>query len=86
MKLVIVESPAKCKKINSFLGKNYIVKACTQWHVPAKVIQVEDIPYTLNGKKVELAVKNVLEGKDVNNKDALSNPKSLEFYKNIKIL
>ncbi len=55
-------------------------------HVPAKIIAVPDIPYTLNMKKVELAVKNVIHGKPVLNKDALSNPEALEYYKNIKEL
>ncbi len=55
-------------------------------HVPAKIIAVPDIPYTLNMKKVELAVKNVIHGKPVLNKDALTNPEALEYYKNIKEL
>ena len=66
--------------------KNIIKSNCSPRHVPYKIFEVEDIPYTINGKKVELAVKNVLEGKDVNNKDALSNPESLDFYKKINIL
>lgn len=49
-------------------------------HVPAKIIEVPAIPYTLNMKKVELAVKKVVEGKPVLNKDALSNPAALDFY------
>ena len=49
-------------------------------HVPAKIITVPEIPYTLNMKKVELAVKNVLQNKPVLNKDALKNPQSLEYY------
>ncbi|HDM75153.1 MAG TPA: acetoacetate--CoA ligase [Deltaproteobacteria bacterium] len=55
-------------------------------HVPAKIIAVPDIPYTLNMKKVELAVKNVIHGKPVLNKDALSNPEALDYYKDIKEL
>jgi acetoacetyl-CoA synthetase len=55
-------------------------------HVPAKIIQVPDIPYTLNMKKVELAVKNVIHGKEVKNKDALSNPRSLDFFEHIEEL
>ena len=49
-------------------------------HVPAKIVAVPDIPYTLNMKKVELAVKNIIEGKEVKNKDALKNPESLAFF------
>ena len=55
-------------------------------HVPAKIIQVPDIPYTLNMKKVELAVRDVVMGKAVRNKDALINPEVLEFFANIKDL
>jgi acetoacetyl-CoA synthetase len=55
-------------------------------HVPAKIIETPAIPYTLNMKKVELAVKKVIEGKPVLNKDALSNPDSLDFYENLKEL
>ena len=49
-------------------------------HVPAKIIAVPDIPYTLNMKKVELAVRKTVQGLPVKNKDALQNPESLDFY------
>ncbi len=52
-------------------------------HVPAKIIPVPDIPYTLNMKKVELAVKKVIQGEKVLNKDALNNPESLDYFANI---
>ena len=52
-------------------------------HVPAKIIAVKDIPYTINMKKVELAVKNVIHGEPVLNKDALANPESLDLYKDL---
>ena len=55
-------------------------------HVPSKILAIPDIPYTLNMKKVELAVKKVIEGKPVLNKDALSNPESLDHYTDIKEL
>ncbi len=55
-------------------------------HVPAKIISVSDVPYTLNMKKVELAVKKVIQGQPVLNKDALSNPEALDHYANIKEL
>jgi acetoacetyl-CoA synthetase len=55
-------------------------------HVPAKIIAVPDVPYTLNMKKVELAVKKVIQGQEVLNKDALSNPQALDYYENIKDL
>jgi acetoacetyl-CoA synthetase len=53
-------------------------------HVPAKILEVPDIPYTLNMKKVELAVKNIIEGRPVSNRDSLSNPEVLDFYANLQ--
>jgi acetoacetyl-CoA synthetase len=55
-------------------------------HVPAKIIAVPDIPYTLNMKKVELSVKKTIEGQAVQNKDALKNPESLAYYAGIREL
>ncbi len=49
-------------------------------HVPAVTIETPEIPTTLNGKKVEGAVTNILNGRPVGNRDALSNPESLAFY------
>jgi acetoacetyl-CoA synthetase len=53
-------------------------------HMPAKIIEVPDIPYTLNMKKVELAVRKVIQGQEVRNKDALRNPQVLDFYAQIQ--
>lgn len=55
----------------------------TPRHVPAKIIQVPDIPRTLSGKIVELAVRNVVHGRPVKNTDALANPQALEFFRNL---
>lgn len=52
-------------------------------HVPSLIIQVSEVPYTMNGKKVELAIKNILEGKPVKNTNALMNPSCLEEYRKI---
>ncbi len=49
-------------------------------HVPAVIMETPEIPTTLNGKKVEGAVTNILNGRPVGNRDALSNPESLAFY------
>jgi acetoacetyl-CoA synthetase len=68
--------------LKSRIKKN-IRENTTPRHVPALVLTVEDIPMTLNGKKVELAVRNVLEGKPVTNKDALLNPQALDQFANI---
>jgi acetoacetyl-CoA synthetase len=55
----------------------------TPRHVPARIIQVADIPYTINMKKVEVAVRNVVHGEPVKNLEALANPHSLELYRNL---
>jgi acetoacetyl-CoA synthetase len=55
-------------------------------HVPAKIIAVPDVPYTLNMKKVELAVKKVIQGEEVLNRDALGNPEALDYYADLKEL
>ena len=60
--------------------KSDIRKNASPRHVPAKIIQAPDIPYTLNMKKVELAVKKVIHGQEVKNKDALKNPEALDFF------
>jgi acetoacetyl-CoA synthetase len=60
--------------------KTTIRKNCTPRHVPAKFIEVADIPYTISGKKVELAVQNIVHGREVKNKDALANPEALDYY------
>ncbi len=52
-------------------------------HVPAKIISVPDLPKTLNGKIAELAVKNIIHHLPVKNIDALLNPESLEFFKEL---
>lgn len=52
-------------------------------HVPAKMFAVHDIPHTLNGKKVESAVTNILNNRSVTNREALSNPDSLDEYEEI---
>ncbi len=56
---------------------------CSPRHVPAVVLSVEDIPYTINGKKVEIAAKKIIHGEEVLNRDALANPESLDLYREI---
>jgi acetoacetyl-CoA synthetase len=55
----------------------------TPRHVPAKIIQVSDIPRTISGKIVELAVRNVVHGREVKNTDALANPEALALYRDL---
>ncbi len=66
------------KKIKTTIREN-----TTPRHVPAKVIAVRDIPYTLNGKKVEIAVRNIIHNQRVDNRDALANPEALDLYKTL---
>ncbi len=53
----------------------------TPRHVPRNVYQVDDIPYTRSGKKVELAVARIINGRNIDNLEALINPESLECFK-----
>lgn len=55
----------------------------TPRHVPAKILNLKDIPYTISGKKVELAVRNIIHNQPVLNRDALANPEALDYYKDI---
>ena len=60
--------------------KATIRKNTTPRHVPAKVLQVKDIPRTISGKIVELAVRDVIHGLPVHNTEALANPEALRYF------
>ena len=66
--------------------KKKIRKDASPRHVPSKIIKVRDIPRTKNGKIVELAVKNIIEGNKIKNIQALANPEILNEYKNLNEL
>ncbi len=66
--------------------KTKIKTGASPRHVPSKIIVVNDIPRTKSGKIAELAVRNLIHNKNINNKTALSNPECLEEYKNIEEL
>jgi len=66
--------------------KNAIRFNASPRHIPSKIISISDIPKTKNGKLVELAVKQTVEGEEIKNLEALANPESLEQFKNIKEL
>ena len=70
---------------NKFIQKikKNIRSECSPRHIPKKIIEIADIPYTINGKKVEIAVKKIIHGEDVPNRDSLANPESLKFYQNL---
>ena len=66
--------------------KGEIRQGCTPRHVPAKVIAVADIPRTKSGKIVELAVRDVVHGRPIKNKEALANPEALDLYRDLEAL
>jgi acetoacetyl-CoA synthetase len=66
--------------------KTKIKTGASPRHVPAKIISVLDIPRTKSGKIAELAVRDLIHNKPINNITALANPECLEEYKNIKEL
>ena len=66
--------------------KKEIRKQASPRHVPSKILKVSDIPRTKNGKIVELAVKNIIEGSKIKNIEAISNPQILNEYKNLNDL
>jgi acetoacetyl-CoA synthetase len=68
---------ALIKKIKSHIREN-----TTPRHVPARVVQVVDIPRTKSGKIVELAVRNVVHNLPVKNIEALANPEALKHFRN----
>ena len=63
--------------------KTQIRNGATPRHVPARVVQVADIPRTKSGKIVELAVRDVVHGRPVKNKEALANPEALSLYRDL---
>ncbi len=60
--------------------KTALRKEASPRHVPDQIIEVPDIPYTFNMKKVESSVANILNGRPITNRDALTNPEALDFY------
>ena len=65
------------------LIKLRIRKNCSPKHVPAIIIKTPEIPRTKSGKIVELAVKKLINGEELDNKEAIANPKCLEFFKKL---
>jgi len=71
----------KIKFIQSKIRNN-----CSPKHVPAIIIKVPEIPKTKSGKIVELAVRKIINGEEINNKEAIANPNCLDYFKNLKEL
>ena len=83
--VVLNEGYILTKKIKDNIGKAIRTNASPR-HVPSKIIPILEIPKTKNGKLVELAVKQTVEGEIIKNLEALANPDSLDQFKNIKEL
>jgi len=83
---VVLKSNNKLTESLKVKLKKKIRQEASPRHVPAKIISVLDVPRTKNGKIVELAVKNLIDGNTINNKEALANPGALEQFKNLKEL
>ncbi|OAT80663.1 acetoacetate--CoA ligase [Desulfotomaculum copahuensis] len=85
VRVVLFVKPAPGVEFNEALVnkiKSAIRENTTPRHVPARVIPVADIPYTISGKKVEMAVRDIIHNREVSNRDALANPEALELYRN----
>jgi acetoacetyl-CoA synthetase len=66
--------------------KTTIRAKLTPRHVPAYILETNTIPYTINGKKVEVAVKKALSGQRIKDTSSYADPKSIEFYYDINQL
>jgi len=66
--------------------KRQIRSGASPRHVPAKIIQITDIPRTKSGKITELAVRDVIHGRKIKNIEALANPEALDLYKDLAVL
>ncbi|MEM0353369.1 MAG: acetoacetate--CoA ligase [Archaeoglobaceae archaeon] len=64
--------------------KDELRKKASPRHVPALILEAPDIPYTVNMKKVEIAVRNIIHGKPVTNRGSLLNPESLDYFEKIR--
>ena len=74
----VVLDDALCDRIRATIRQE-----TTPRHVPARILAVADIPRTISGKIVELAVRNVVHGRPVKNTDALANPEALELFRDL---
>jgi len=82
---VVLKENIKLNKSLKDKIKLELKQKATPRHVPSEIYDVKDIPRTISGKKVEIAVSKILNGNEVENKDALANPDSLnQFYRYAK--
>ncbi len=66
--------------------RDQIKRGASPHHVPRKIIAAPDLPRTISGKLTELAVRNVVHGRSVKNRDALANPEALDFFRDLPAL
>jgi len=89
VRIILFVTTRNNKEINEEeikLIKFKIRNNCSPKHVPSIIIKVPEIPRTKSGKIVELAVKKVISGEELNNLEAIANPESLDFFKDLKEL
>jgi acetoacetyl-CoA synthetase len=82
--LFVVLNGAKLDDRLKLKIKNKIKNDLSPRHIPDFIFQINEIPLTMNGKKVEIAVTKILNGLPVDNLEALANPESLNQFKNLK--
>jgi acetoacetyl-CoA synthetase len=80
---VVLKNEMKLDEILNKKIRDQIKMKASPRHVPSKIIEIKEVPHTISGKKVELAVTKILNGEKVDNKDAMANPHSLEQFKPI---
>ena len=80
---VVLNKKTKLQEKDIWLIKKKIKINCSPKHVPHEVIEIPEIPRTKSGKIVELAVKKAIQGEKIENIEALSNPNSINFFKNL---
>ena len=80
---VVMNKKNKLNEEDIKLIKSEIRKNCSPKHVPHKIIEIPEIPKTKSGKIVELAVRQVINGEKINNKEPIANPDSLKFFENL---
>ncbi len=86
VRVVLFVRLAEGRTLNEALERQIrkqIREHCTPRHVPARIVEVADIPRTRSGKITELAVRDVIHGRPVKNTEALANPEALELYKDL---
>ncbi|MBL8580113.1 MAG: acetoacetate--CoA ligase [Mesorhizobium sp.] len=89
VRVVLFVRLAEGIKLDEELEKRIRLKirtGCSPRHVPAKIVAVTDIPRTKSGKITELAVRDIVHGREVKNKEALANPQALDLYRDLAVL